>query len=99
MSGCNFRARDRVRYLVVLVMREIGAFNARNKLGALLDAVERGEEITITRRGKPIARLVPPAATFDRPRSKAAATRIRRRRKGVTLGGLVIKDLINEDRQ
>jgi len=80
-------------------MREIGAFNAKNKLGALLDAVERGEEITITRRGKPIARLVPPAATFDWPRSKAAATRIRRRRKGVTLGGLVIKDLINEDRQ
>ena len=80
------------------MVREIGAFNAKNKLGSLLDAVERGEEITITRRGKPVARLVPPAAIFDRPRSKAAATRIRRRRKGVTLGGIVIKNLINEGR-
>jgi prevent-host-death family protein len=85
-------------YSAVLVMREIGAFNAKNTLGALLDAVERGEEITITRRGKPVARLVPPAAIFDRATAKAAAARIRKRRKGVTLGGLVIKDLITEGR-
>ena len=84
--------------MVVLVMRKIGASSAKNKLGSLLDAVKRGEEITISRRGKPVARLVPPATIFDRPRSKAAATRIRRRRKGVTLGGLVIKDVINEGR-
>jgi len=36
-------------------MREIGAFEAKNKLGHLLDLVERGEEITITRHGKQIA--------------------------------------------
>jgi prevent-host-death family protein len=79
-------------------MREVGAFEAKNKLSALLDAVERGEEVTITRRGKPVARLVRPATTFDRAAAKAAAARIRKRRKGVTLGGLAIKDLINEDR-
>jgi prevent-host-death family protein len=33
-------------------MREIGAFEAKNKLGHLLDLVEQGEEVTITRRGK-----------------------------------------------
>jgi prevent-host-death family protein len=80
-------------------MRAVGAFEAKNRLGALLDAVERGEEITITRRGKPVARLVPPSPTFNRRAAKAAAARIRKRRRGVTLGELVIKDLINEGRQ
>jgi prevent-host-death family protein len=79
-------------------MREIGAFEAKNKLGALLDAVERGEEVTITRRGKPVARLVRPAPKLDRETAKAAAARIRKRRKGVTLRGLKIKDLVNEGR-
>ena len=41
-------------------MREVGAFEAKNKLGQLLDLVERGEEIVITRHGKQVARLVPP---------------------------------------
>ena len=40
-------------------MREVGAFEAKNKLGQLLDLVEQGEEITITRHGKEVARLVP----------------------------------------
>jgi prevent-host-death family protein len=50
-------------------MREVGAFEAKNKLGQLLDLVEQGEEITITRHGKEVARLVPPAqcATATRP--------------------------------
>src|SRR4051795_8882954 len=33
------------------VMREIGAFEAKSELGQLLDLVEAGEEVTITRRG------------------------------------------------
>jgi prevent-host-death family protein len=41
-------------------VREVGAFEAKNKLGQLLDLVERGEEIVITRHGKQVARLVPP---------------------------------------
>ncbi|HKE26428.1 MAG TPA: type II toxin-antitoxin system prevent-host-death family antitoxin [Bryobacteraceae bacterium] len=43
-------------------MREIGAFEAKNKLAALLDQVEKGEEIVITRHGRPVARLVPHTA-------------------------------------
>ena len=39
------------------MMHEVGAFEAKNRLGALLDQVERGEEIVITRRGKPVAKL------------------------------------------
>ena len=45
-------------------MREIGAFEAKNRLGALLDRVENGEEIVITRRGKPVAKLGPAARLF-----------------------------------
>jgi prevent-host-death family protein len=60
-------------------VQEIGAFEAKNTLGSLLDRVERGEEIVITRHGKPVARLVASAPGIDRARAKAAAERIRSR--------------------
>ena len=60
-------------------MQEIGAFEAKNTLGSLLDRVERGEEIVITRHGKPVARLVASASAIDRAAAKAAAERIRAR--------------------
>jgi prevent-host-death family protein len=43
----------------------VGAFEAKTHLAALLDRVEKGEEITITRRGVPVARLVPARARPD----------------------------------
>ena len=43
-------------------MREVGAFEAKTHLSELLAAVERGESITITRRGKPVAVLNPVAS-------------------------------------
>jgi prevent-host-death family protein len=60
-------------------MREIGAFAAKNTLGTLLDEVERGEEIVITRHGKPVARLVPALGGIDRGVASAAIERIRGR--------------------
>lgn len=60
-------------------MREIGAFEAKNTLGALLDLVQHGEEIVITRHGKPVARLVSNAGGIDRAQGRAAAQRIRTR--------------------
>jgi prevent-host-death family protein len=62
-------------------LQEIGAFEAKNTLGSLLDRVERGEEIVITRYGKPVARLVASAPGIDRAKAKAAADRIRARAK------------------
>ena len=44
---------------------EIGAFEAKNTLSALLDLVEAGEEVIITRHGKPVARLVPPRGALS----------------------------------
>ena len=79
-------------------MKQVGAFEAKSRLGQLLDWVESGEEVVITRRGKVVARLVPPNRAFDPERGRRAAQRIREMRKGVTLGGLAIKDLINEGR-
>ena len=79
-------------------MREIGAFEAKNTLGSLLDEVERGEEITITRRGKPIARLVSVDAQASREQALAAIEEMRVLRKGVTLGGLTLRELIDEGR-
>jgi prevent-host-death family protein len=80
-------------------MKEIGAFEAKNKLSALLDQVERGEEIVITRHGKEVARLVPPKGVPDREAAREAARSIRKMSEGVTLGGLKIKDLVNEGRR
>ena len=79
-------------------MREVGAFEAKNKLGTLLDWVEGGEEVLITRRGKAVARLVPAEPGFDRAKARRAADGIIEARRGVTLGGLRIKDLVNEGR-
>ena len=58
---------------------EIGAFEAKNTLGTLLDRVQRGEEIVITRHGKPVARLVPNTGGFDRAQAREAFDRIRAR--------------------
>jgi prevent-host-death family protein len=80
-------------------MKEVGAFEAKSRFGQLLDWVEAGDEVVITRRGKVVARLVPPAGAVNREASIEAAARIRARRRGVTLGGLKIKDLVIEGRR
>ena len=80
-------------------MHEIGAFEAKNRLSELLRRAEAGEEIAITNRGRVVARLVPPAPSFDRDAARGAAARIRERRQGVKLGGLKLKELIAEGRR
>lgn len=60
-------------------MLEIGAFEAKNTLGHLLDRVEQGEEIVITRHGKPVARMVPNSSGLDPAEARAALVRIRKR--------------------
>jgi prevent-host-death family protein len=60
-------------------MRTIGAFEAKNTFGTLLDWVEAGEEVIITRRGRAVARLVTYQASGEPDRSEAAAARIRAR--------------------
>ena len=67
-------------------MREVDAFEAKNKLGQLLDLVEQGEEVAITRRGKVVARMVPVRPIRSREQAHAAVQRIRDRAEERKLG-------------
>jgi prevent-host-death family protein len=80
-------------------VRKIGVFEAKNRLGHLLDLVEQGEEVIITRHEKPMARLVPPKTGFSRAEAREAAQCIREMSRGVTLGELRPKDLLDEGRR
>jgi prevent-host-death family protein len=60
-------------------MTEVGVFEAKNKLSELLDRVERGERVTITRRGKPVATLAPVSPCHDVEAAREAGRRIRER--------------------
>ena len=79
-------------------MRSVDAFEAKTHLAALLDAVSAGEQITITRHGRPVARLVPPVAE---PLSSVAQTieRLRRFSKGQSLDGLSLAELRDQGRR
>lgn len=79
--------------------QSFGVFEAKNRLTALLDEVEQGHEILITRRGKPVARLVPADARSDRTRARQAADDLLRASKGLTLNGLSIKELVSDGRR
>jgi prevent-host-death family protein len=77
---------------------QVPIFEAKNRLSALVAEVERGSEVTITRRGVAVAKLVPVTPTFDRERARRAAEGLRQASRGTKLGGLKIKDLVDEGR-
>ncbi|MAN56985.1 MAG: type II toxin-antitoxin system prevent-host-death family antitoxin [Paracoccus sp. (in: a-proteobacteria)] len=66
-------------------MREIGAFEAKTHLSELLAAAEAGESVLITRRGAPVARLVPAGGDRDAALRRLSALRDRLAARGVTL--------------
>lgn len=74
-------------------MEEINAREARRQLSALLDRVEQGEEILLTRRGKPVARLVPPQA------EPKALPRLEDFRAAVTVSGRSLSEEVVKARQ
>ncbi len=79
-------------------MTTVGTFEAKTHLSALLERVERGEEITITRHGKTVARLVP-ASAAGRNRLKDTVKRLKAFRRGRQLGDLSAKALIEDGRR
>ena len=79
-------------------MITVGAFDAKTHLSSLLERVEGGEEILITRHGKAIARLVP-AAAADRADVRAAIAKLKELRAHTTLGGLSWRELRDEGRR
>ncbi|MFI5352832.1 MAG: type II toxin-antitoxin system Phd/YefM family antitoxin [Candidatus Binatales bacterium] len=75
----------------------VGLFDAKTHLSSLVERVQRGEEVIITRHGTPVARLVPVDARQSDPR--AAIERIRELRRGVKLKGITLRELIEEGRR
>jgi prevent-host-death family protein len=84
-------------------MITVGSFEAKTKLAELLDKVEAGETVTITRRGKAVARLVPAAIDEDeRARRRALIEEIKRKRAAWDRGakpGATIAELIKAGRR
>ena len=79
-------------------MISVGSFEAKTHLAALLDRVAKGETIEITRRGRPVAKLVPTGPDENRDLARIARE-IRELRKGQRLRGLSIRKLIDEGRR
>ena len=73
-------------------MREIQASEAKTHLPQLLDDVEGGETVVITRHGRAVARLVPDEAIRRAERAEAIAT-IKALRKG--MGKISVEELIS----
>jgi prevent-host-death family protein len=79
-------------------MKTVGAFEAKTHLNELLREVSQGETIRITRRGIPVAKLVP-AEDGEHRDLKQIVRDIREIRKGANLRGLTIRKLIDEGRR
>jgi prevent-host-death family protein len=78
-------------------MKELTAVEAKVKFGAVLDAVERGEEIVVTRNGKVVARIIPanePGMSRDE-----AVERLKTFSKGITLGDLDLLAMRDQGRR
>ena len=80
-------------------MKTVGAFEAKTRLSQLLDQVERGETVTITRHGAPVAVLSPAKPVRDPRTGEQILAEMKRIREGITLGGIAIKELIEEGRK
>lgn len=78
-------------------MPTVGACEAKTKFSELLRRVEKGERFVITRHGRPVAVLEPVSPARRRNVEEVIAA-LKEFRKGKTLGGLKIKDLIEEAR-
>ena len=76
----------------------VGAYEAKTHLPELLRRVEKGERITITKHGHPVAELIP-ASDERRQRVSAAIAGLREFSKGRKLDGITIKELIEEGRR
>jgi prevent-host-death family protein len=79
-------------------MKTVGTFAAKTHLSTLLEEVERGEEITITRHGRAIARLVPIGSISSDGLADTVA-RLKAFRRGRRLGAVSVKALIEEGRR
>jgi prevent-host-death family protein len=79
-------------------MNSVGAYEAKTQLSKLLERVMKGERITITKHGVPIAILQPPDSGKSGD-TKTVIAEIFKFRKKHGLKGHPLKDLIEEGRR
>lgn len=79
-------------------MVTVGVFEAKTHLSSLLDRVERGETITITRHGEPVAVLAPAKETGAKPTHGEIVAAFRKIR-GSVRGKVDVRKLIQEGRR
>ena len=79
-------------------METVGAHEAKTHLPKLLERVSKGERITITKHGIPVAVLQPPdpEKAVD---TKSIIAELRQLRNQHNLGGLSIREMIEEGRR
>lgn len=82
-------------------MTRIGTLEAKNRLSELLNRVAAGEEIEITRHGKPVARLVPAHDVAENVivRHQAAMRELLELRRGITTDGAGWRELRDDGRR
>ena len=83
-------------------MIKVGSFEAKTKLAELLDKVEAGESVTITRRGKAVAQLIAIRTDDEKDRMRVLVEEIKRSRigRGKPAGpGTTIPELIRAGRR
>ena len=79
-------------------MRTVGANEAKTHLPQLIEEVTRGQKVAITKNGTPVALLVPVPST-QKPDVREVIRQMRELRRGITLGGLSLREMIEEGRR
>jgi prevent-host-death family protein len=79
-------------------VKNVGAYEAKTHLSELLDEVSRGARISITRKGVPVAVMVPPS-TRGKGDVAEAIRKLREFRKGITLGKMSVRELVDAGRR
>jgi len=74
------------------------AAEAKDRFGTVLADVARGRSVTITERGVPVAQVVPLPQPFDRTQARAAAAGLKALSRRLTLGGLSMREMIEDGR-
>lgn len=77
---------------------EVGAYEAKTHLPSLLERVQHGERVTITKHGVPVALLVP-VVPVSKPDLHAVIEELKTFAKGHSAGGMSIREMIEEGRR
>ncbi len=77
---------------------EVGAYEAKTHLPSLLERVQHGERVTITKHGVPVAMLVP-VVPVTKPDIHAVIDELKTFAKGHTAGGMTLREMIEEGRR